>query len=319
MQSLLLAGGKGTRLRPLTIHTPKPILPIVNRPFLTYQIELLKKAGIKEITLSLSYPPAKIEEMFGDGQEQGVRIRYAVESSPLGTAGAYRNALGQVRETTVVVNGDILTNLNVADVIAWHREHKAVATIVLAPVENPASYGLVEADDDGRVLRFVEKPKPDQITCNTINAGVYVLEPRVLDYIPDSDSFSFEYQLFPKLLAAGEPFQAYVWKGYWRDIGSPQRYLLANDDLLNSRVKGYAVKRPDPPKQANGGDPARIDKLSLVDPSCTLKAGAEIVAGLRAEDRDRSCARAVRAFLSVGENVAQEVEVLLHGRRQLAE
>lgn len=277
MQSLILAGGKGTRLRPLTIHTPKPVVPIVNRPFLLYQIDLLKKAGVKDVTLSLSYQPGKIEEILADGQEYGVRIRYAVEASPLGTAGAYKNAQEHLSQATVVFNGDIFTDLNLAEVIAYHREKKAAATIVLTPVENPSAYGLVETEDDGRVRRFLEKPKPEEITCNTINAGVYVLEPHILNYIPEGEPFSFEYQLFPALLAANEPFYAYTWEGYWLDIGAPSRYLQAHYDLLGGNLHSYHVERQPLNLASGDGESPRVDALSVVDPSCTLKAGVEIV------------------------------------------
>ena len=277
MQSLILAGGKGTRLRPLTIHTPKPVVPIANRPFLLYQIDLLKRAGVKDVTLSLSYQPRKIEEILADGQEHGVRIRYAVEASPLGTAGAYKNAGEHLNQATVVFNGDIFTDLDLAAVIASHRERKAAATIVLAPVENPSAYGLVETEADGRVRRFLEKPKPEEITCNTINAGVYVLEPHLLDYIPEGEPFSFEYQLFPAILAANEPFYAYTWEGYWLDIGAPSRYLQAHYDLLAGRLHSYRVERPPLAATAGEGEPVRVDALSVIDPSCTLKPGVEIV------------------------------------------
>jgi mannose-1-phosphate guanylyltransferase len=278
MQSLILAGGKGTRLRPLTIHTPKPVVPIVNRPFLLYQIDLLKRAGIRDVTLSLSYQPGKIEEILADGHDYGVRIRYAVEASPLGTAGAYKNAEQHLSQATIVFNGDIFTDLDLAAVIAFHREKQAAATIVLAPVENPSAYGLVETEADGRVRRFLEKPKPEEITCNTINAGVYVLEPHILNYIPENEPFSFEYQLFPALLAASEPFYAYTWTGYWIDIGAPARYLQAHSDLLSGKLHSYKVERPPLPAAVSGeGEPPRIDELSVVEPSCTLKAGVEIV------------------------------------------
>jgi mannose-1-phosphate guanylyltransferase len=275
MQSLILAGGKGTRLRPLTIHTPKPVVPIANRPFLLYQIDLLKRAGIREITLSLSYQPGKIEEILANGEDYGVHIRYAVEASPLGTAGAYKNAQEHLSRTTVVLNGDVFTNLDLAAVIAFHREKKAAATVVLTPVENPSAYGLVETEPDGRVRRFLEKPKPEEITCNTINAGIYVLEPRLLDYIPAGETFSFEYQLFPAILAAGEPFYAWTWEGYWLDIGAPARYLQAHYDLLGGRLASVTVEPPPPP--AGGDDRPRVDGLSVIDPSCTLKPGVEIV------------------------------------------
>jgi NDP-sugar pyrophosphorylase family protein len=277
MQALILAGGKGTRLRPLTIHTPKPVVPIVNRPFLLYQIDLLKRAGIKDIVLSLSYQPGRIEEILADGQDYGVRIRYALETSPLGTAGAYRNAAEFLRETTVVFNGDILTSLDLNAAIALHRARGAAATIVLAPVENPALYGLVETDPEGRVRSFREKPKPEEITVKTINAGVYILEPQILEHIPPGEIFSFEYQLFPALLAANAPFYAYVWEGYWIDIGTPSRYLRAHRDLLAGRFNGHRPARPVPAPYTGEGEPPRVDATSVVDPSCVLKAGVEIV------------------------------------------
>ncbi len=276
MQALILAGGEGTRLRPLTIYTPKPVVPIVNRPFLYYQIDLLKRAGIEEITLSLSYQPNKIADIFGEGDEYGVKIYYTVEASPLGTAGAYKNAQEHLTQTAVIFNGDVLTDINIADVVAYHREKNAAATIVLTPVDNPSAYGLVETETDGRVRRFLEKPKLEEITCNTINAGLYVLEPRILDYIPAGEKFSFEYQLFPALLQNNEPFYAYTMSDYWLDIGTPQRYLQANDDLINGRIKSFEVDRK--PVNPNGeGDPVKVDARSVVDPSCSIKPGVEII------------------------------------------
>src|SRR5919198_6586763 len=178
MKAILLAGGKGTRLRPLTIHTPKPIVPIFNRPFLTYQIDLLKQVPeIDDVILSLNYRPRRVEEIFGDGSEIGIKIRYVVEPVPLGTAGAIKYAGDQLTESVVVFNGDVLTQIDLAAVIDLHRSRRARATIVLTPVENPSAYGLVETDQAGNIKRFLEKPKPDEITCNTINAGIYVLEP----------------------------------------------------------------------------------------------------------------------------------------------
>src|SRR5919205_638541 len=172
MKAILLAGGKGTRLRPLTIHTPKPIVPIFERPFLHYQLDLLKHVPeIDEVILSLNYQPRRIEEIFGDGGDSGLGIKYVVEPAPLGTAGAIRYAGESLRESVVVFNGDVLTEVNLAEVIALHRERKAKATIVLTPVENPGAYGLVETDDEGNIQRFLEKPGEDEITCNTINAG----------------------------------------------------------------------------------------------------------------------------------------------------
>jgi mannose-1-phosphate guanylyltransferase len=277
MQALILAGGKGIRLRPLTIHTPKPIVPVANRPFLHYQIELLKRAGITDITLSLSYQPNKIEEIFGDGSDHGVRIRYTVEAEPLGTAGAFKHAHSGNKAATVVLNGDILTNVNLAELVAYHHRKEALATIVTVPVENPSPYGMIEADETGRVLRYVEKPSVEEAVSNTINAGIYVLEPRTLDYIPEDESYSFELGLFPKLVAAGEPFYAFGWHDYWLDIGAPQRYLQAHDDLLKGRIKTFQVIRQPHDGAHPNGDTAKVDKLSVVHPTCTLKPGAEII------------------------------------------
>src|SRR5436853_879066 len=171
MQALILAGGKGTRLRPLTVYTPKPIVPICNLPFLLDHIDTLRRAGIKDITLSLSYQPLKIEQELGDGSDFGVHLKYTVEPQPMGTAGAYKYAEDLIREPTVVFNGDILTDLDLKAVIREHTKREAVATIVLTPVDDASAYGVVETEDNGHVRRFIEKPKPDETTCKNINAG----------------------------------------------------------------------------------------------------------------------------------------------------
>lgn len=276
MQALILAGGKGTRLRPLTVYTPKPVVPICNRPFLLYQVDTLRRAGITDITLSLSYQPHKIEQQLGDGRDYGVRIKYTTEPQPMGTAGAYKFAEELIREPTVVFNGDILTDIDLEAVLQQHKERNATATIVLTPVENPSAYGLVETDEEGRVLRFLEKPKADEIRVNTINAGTYVLEPSVLDLIPAGESYSFEYNLFPDLLARGEKFFAHIPQaGYWIDIGTPQRYLQVHHDLLAGRVGGEKrfIKRG----TFDLATAASVDDASVIGDDCVIKPGAEIV------------------------------------------
>jgi len=211
MKAILLAGGKGTRLRPLTIHTPKPIVPIFDRPFLHYQLDLLKQVPeIDEVILSLNYQPRRIEEIFGDGTDTGIAIRYVVEPAPLGTAGAVRYAGESLHESVVVFNGDVMTQVDLGAVIALHRERKARATIVLTPVENPSAYGLVETDERANVRRFLEKPNADEITCDTINAGIYVLEPDTFDRIPKDTPWSIERSFFPSLIDRHEIFVAYV-------------------------------------------------------------------------------------------------------------
>ncbi len=262
MTAVILAGGKGTRLRPLTLHTPKPIVPILTRPFLALQIELLKETGIDEIVLSLSYQPRRIEEIFGDGSDLGVRIHYTMELEPLGTAGAVKNAAPLLTSRIVVFNGDVLSDLDLGAVLSFHEEVGAKATIVLAPVANPSAYGLVETDDAGRVLRFLEKPGYDEITCDTINAGVYILEPELLGYIPAGESYSFERGFFPHLLRESVPFYAYVHRGYWIDIGTPEKYLKVHRDIL-SGVLPFREFHP------NAGG-------TYVDPEATVEAGSRL-------------------------------------------
>src|SRR6187399_2500089 len=238
MKAILLAGGKGTRLRPLTVHTPKPIVPIFNRPFLYYQIDQLRQVPeIDEAILSLNYQPRRIEEIFGDGDGIGMKLRYVVEPVPLGTGGAIRYAGDQLTESVVVFNGDVLTNVDLRAVLALHRERKAKATIVLTPVENPRAYGLVETDADGNIQRFLEKPKPDEITCNTINAGIYVLEPETFERIPKDVPWSIERSFFPSLIERQETFLAYVYRGYWIDIGTPEKYMQVHRDIMDGRFR----------------------------------------------------------------------------------
>jgi NDP-sugar pyrophosphorylase family protein len=276
MQALILAGGKGTRLRPLTVYTPKPVVPVCNRPFLLYQLDTLRRAGVTDVTLSLSYQPNKIEQQLGDGSDYGVKINYTVETQPMGTAGAYKFAEDLIREPTVVLNGDIVTDLDLKAAIREHDARGAVATIVLAPVENPSVYGMVEAGEGGCVTRFAEKPGADECVVNTINAGTYILDPKVLDFIPEGESYSFEYGLFPDLLARGEKFYAHVPdSAYWMDIGAPSRYLRVHHDILAGRVRGVNLgnRRGD----SDIATHAEIDSLSLVADGCTVKPGAQIV------------------------------------------
>ena len=293
MKGLILAGGKGTRLRPLTINTPKPVVPVANSPFLLYQIDLMRSGGIQEIILSLSYQPRKIEDLLKDGSDYGVWIRYAVEGTPLGTGGAFKNAEEHIDSTSVVFNGDVLTSVDLAAVIAHHREKRAVATIVLTPVENPSAYGLVETTPDGWIQRFIEKPGPDEVTCNTINAGIYVLEPSVLSYIPKDEPYSFERGLFPTLLERKEPVLSFILDQYWIDIGTPQKYLEVHHDILSRkfispRVPGRGLERNLLPAGAVVDDRSIIDsdvtirdhvriENSVIGKNCKIDQGAHIV------------------------------------------
>jgi mannose-1-phosphate guanylyltransferase len=281
MKAILLAGGKGTRLRPLTLHTPKPIVPIFQRPFLHYQIDLLKQVpDIDEVILSLNYQPRRIEEVFGDGTDAGIKIRYVVEPSPLGTGGAVRYAGESLTDSVVVFNGDVLTQIDLSAVLRLHRERRAKATIVLTPVENPSAYGLVETDAEGNVRNFLEKPEPDEITCDTINAGIYVLEPETFDRIPKDTAWSIERSYFPSLVERAETFVAYTYRGYWIDIGTPEKYVQVHRDIMDGR---YIA----PPFAAGAGpisraadvrveDGATIEGPAFLDEGVVVKAGARV-------------------------------------------
>ena len=291
MQALILAGGKGTRLRPLTVYTPKPIVPVLNKPFLLYQIEILRRAGIKDITLSLSYQPDKIEHLLGDGSEYGVNLRFVTEPSPMGTGGAYKFAAETIRETTIVFNGDILTDLDISEVIKLHKEKKSEATLTLVPVENPSAYGLVETDAEGNILRFREKPKPEEIdtlTTNNVNAGIYILEPEILDLIPKGENCSFEYNVFPDILSNQKPFYAFIMKSqYWRDIGTPTSYLEVHHDFLNGKIKGFEIEKS---TNADIATAAIVDKNSIIGDECVIKPNARIInsilgAGVHVEEK----------------------------------
>ncbi|MEP7310707.1 MAG: NDP-sugar synthase [Acidobacteriota bacterium] len=280
MKAILLAGGKGTRLRPLTIHTPKPIVPIFNRPFLHYQLDLLKQVPeIDEVILSLSYQPRRIEEIFGDGADTGIGIRYVVEPAPLGTAGAVRYAGESVRESVVVFNGDVLTQVDLAAVIALHRERRAKATIVLTPVENPSAYGLVETDAAGNILRFLEKPNADEITCDTINAGIYILEPDTFDRIPKEQPWSIERSFFPSLIERRETFMAYVYRGYWIDIGTPEKYMQVHRDIMDGHYRS-APFAGTPSSQCVSAE-ARIEEGAIIEGPCFIDEGVVVKAGAR--------------------------------------
>ena len=236
MKAVILAGGEGTRLRPLTCNTPKPMVPILNRPFLQHLIDYLKAHGIDDIILTLCYLPHHIQSYFGDGSDLNVKLTYVVETSPLGTAGAVKNVTQHLGETFFVFNGDVFTNLDLTQMMGSHRELGAKVTIALTPVEDPTIYGLVETGAEDRVERFIEKPQPEAVTTNMINAGSYIVEPDVLDYVPQGRSSTFERELFPLLLERGHSVYGYPSDAYWIDIGTPEKYLRLHHDLLRGEI-----------------------------------------------------------------------------------
>ena len=239
LKAVILVGGPGTRLQPHTDYTPKPMVPVLNKPFLEHTIAYLKHYGVDNIILTLSYLPEVIQDYFGDGSGFGVKLAYCVEDSPLGTAGAVKNAEEYLNSTFIVLNGDIFTDLDISAMVGFHRRNRAKATISLKWVDNPSAFGVVETDDDGRVSRFIEKPGPNQISTRWINAGTYILEPEVLGHVPANSHHMFETGLFPLLLKLGEPVYGYQFSGYWLDMGTEDKYLGLNCDLLLAKAPSY--------------------------------------------------------------------------------
>lgn len=277
MKAVILAGGEGTRLRPLTLAIPKPVVPVLDRPFLRHQLDLLGRVGIDDVVISVAYRPERIQAVFGDGTSLGKRISYAVEDTPLGTGGAVKNAERFLDSTTIVLNGDVLTDVDLPRVLEEHRASGAAATLVLTPVPNPSAYGLVETDASSRVQRFVEKPEPSQITTDTINAGIYVLQTSTLALMPSGVNHSIERAFFPALLARGDLVRAHVHRGYWIDIGTPEKYLQVHRDILQGRFPVIPCGR-----KASGG---WIHETAMVDPGAQLQGpfyvgpGSQVEAG----------------------------------------
>ena len=238
MQAIILVGGEGTRLRPLTTTTPKPLLPIVEVAFLERQLDWLASYGIKDVVLSLGYLPDAFFAHFPNNRFGDVNLRYVVEPSPLGTAGAIRFAVDElgIQQRCVVCNGDVLTSLNLAEMENFHVEHKADATISLTWVDDPSAFGVVDTSSDGRVVEFIEKPKREQASTQWINSGTYILEPAAFSAIPAGVPVSIERETFPTLLAAAAPLYALATKGYWLDIGTPEKYRQAHFDVLEGAM-----------------------------------------------------------------------------------
>ncbi|AEF95001.1 Mannose-1-phosphate guanylyltransferase [Desulfotomaculum nigrificans CO-1-SRB] len=237
MKALFLAGGMGTRLRPLTNQIPKPMVPVMVRPLLERTMTKLKGYGIEQIVLSTCYQPQQIEEYFGDGGRLGLKIEYIREDIPLGTGGAIKNTEKFFDGPFIVFNSDILCDINIEELIRFHRSKSAVATIAVTQVDNPSMYGVIEFDRDDYIVSFKEKPHPSEITSNYINAGIYVFEPDVLREIPSGRAVSVEREVFPSLLQKGYQIAVYKGGSYWMDIGTPAKYLQAHKDILSGRCK----------------------------------------------------------------------------------
>jgi mannose-1-phosphate guanylyltransferase len=232
VKAVILVGGEGTRLRPLTYTVVKAMVPILNKPFIEYVFRYLKSHSIREIILAMGYKPDCITDYFGDASQLGTKLVYSIETEPLGTAGAAKNAEQYIDNAFFVMNGDIFTDINLTEMLRFHKNKGAKVTIALTPVEDPTRFGVVETDSNQRVTRFVEKPKREQVTSNMINAGIYIIEREILNRMPQGKRFMFERDVFPALLAEGEPVFGYATDAYWIDAGTPEQYLQLNRDLM---------------------------------------------------------------------------------------
>jgi mannose-1-phosphate guanylyltransferase/phosphomannomutase len=236
VKAVVMAGGEGTRLRPLTSNQPKPMVPIVGKPCMEHIVELLKEHGFDDIVVTLAFMPQAIRGYFGAGESQGVSIRYSVEESPMGTAGSVKLAEGVLDEPFLVISGDALCDIDLGALVRFHREKEALVTIGLKSVDNPLEFGIVVTDDEGRIERFLEKPSWGQVFTDTINTGIYVLDPEVLRHVPEGQPFDFSKELFPLLLEMGRPLYGYIADGYWQDIGNLDQFRQANFDALDEKV-----------------------------------------------------------------------------------
>jgi len=236
MKAVVMAGGEGTRLRPLTSNQPKPMVPVVGKPCMEHIIELLRTHGFEDVVITVAFLPQAIRSYFGDGESMGLRIEYSVEESPLGTAGSVRLAAGKLDDTFLVISGDALCDVDLTKLVEFHKEREASVTIGLKSVENPLEFGIVVTDSEGRVERFLEKPSWGQVFSDTINTGIYVLEPEVLNHVPTDRPYDFSKELFPLLLEMGRPIYGLPLEGYWQDIGDLDQYRQANFDALDGHV-----------------------------------------------------------------------------------
>lgn len=306
MKALLLAGGFGTRLRPLTRTRPKPMLPVLNRPHIAHVFDLLQRHGIDEAVLLTSYLASTFDHLVDDARARGLRLEVNQEEEPLGTAGALKFAQPFVGdETFLAFNGDVLTDTDLGALVAFHREREAEATILLAPVDDPSIYGVVPTDDEGRVTAFIEKPPPGTAPTNLINAGVYVLEPSVLDRIPAGEPWSIERATFPELVEEGARLFGLRTDSYWIDIGTPEKYLQVNLDALEGRIALRGAAAPD----ARIAGDARVS-CSCLGSGVTVEPGAQVAESVLLPGVTvGEGARVRRSILGEGVKVAPGAEV----------
>jgi mannose-1-phosphate guanylyltransferase/phosphomannomutase len=237
VKAVVMAGGEGTRLRPMTANQPKPMLPVANRPIMEHVLRLLKRHGFTDTVVTVQFLASLVRNYFGDGEDFGVRLQYATEDMPLGTAGSVKNAEDALRdEPFVVISGDALTDADLSEMVQFHKQNGALVTIGLKRVPNPLEFGIIIVDEDGRIQRFLEKPTWGQVFSDTVNTGIYVMEPEVLAEVPFGEAVDWSHDVFPRLLEAGAPLYGYIADAYWEDVGTLDSYLKAQADVLGGRV-----------------------------------------------------------------------------------
>lgn len=281
MKAVVMAGGEGTRLRPLTCNVPKPMVPVMDKPVIDYTFHLLKQHGITDVAVTLHYLPTVIQDYFGDGSSWGIKLRYFIEKTPLGTAGSVKNAEEFLDETFLVISGDALTDFPLSEAIAFHRARGALATIVLTRVDSPLEYGLVLTDRQGRIYRFLEKPSWGEVFSDTVNTGIYILEPEVLRHIPAGEPFDFSRDLFPLFLDRREPLFGCVLRGYWCDIGNHFELRQVHFDILDGKVglevEGERAGNIWLGKGARISSRVRLEGPAFIGSDCHIEAGAHIL------------------------------------------
>ncbi len=275
-----MSGGTGTRLRPLTCHLPKPMVPIFNKPVMEYAIDLLNKHGVKDIGVTLCYLPLMIMDYFGDGERFDVNIKYYIEDSPLGTGGSVKNAEEFLDDTFVVISGDGFTNIDLTKAYEYHKKKGSKATLILKKEPVPLEYGVVITDEEGRIIRFLEKPGWGEVFSDTINTGIYILEPEVLDYYKKEENFDFSKDLFPRLLKDDVPMYGYIANEYWCDVGDLDTYIQVQEDIFRGNVNNYSLV-PDTRDVWIGEGTVIEEGCQIIPPvfigeGCTIKSGAVI-------------------------------------------
>src|SRR3954462_5632413 len=316
-----MAGGEGTRLRPLTSNQPKPMVPICGKPCMEHIVELLAKHGFDSVIVTLAFLPQAIRGYFGTGEALGIDIGYSVEESPLGTAGSVRLAAPELDDTFLVISGDALCDIDLSKIVEFHKEKGAAVTIGLKSVDNPLEFGIVVTDEEGRVERFLEKPSWGQVFSDTINTGIYVLEPEGLKHVPADRPYDFSKELFPYLLEMGRPLYGHVLDGYWQDIGNLDQYRQANFDALEEKARlnipgirirgnvwlGEGVEIADL-DQVEG--PALIGNYTRIAPDATVGPYSVLSNSVTLRERARTTRSVVDASTHIGRSALIEGAIL---------